>query len=67
MKCANCGKSEHSHMSGKCQIDLHVDINADTIERFKATGHPKLLGIILKIKENKQNIFKDVEITRISS
>ena len=48
MKCLNCGKPEYAHLRGLCPaLDVHVVIDADTLERVRATKHPRLLGAVL--------------------
>jgi len=49
--CWNCGKTHEKHgYEGRCLIDLHVSIDAETVKRVTTSGHPKLLRAVLSGK-----------------
>lgn len=46
--CANCGKSRRQHLGSAllCPGRLEISADADTIERFVRTGHPRSVGVL---------------------
>ena len=47
-KCRNCGRDYSLHVHSKCpKLDLHVVIDADSLERMRRTGHPWLLANLI--------------------
>lgn len=51
MKCVNCGKPEHMHVQGMCQMSTTISISAEALERVIRTKHPRLLALVLADQE----------------
>lgn len=64
MKCIKCGRPESLHVSGLCPMGLHVVIDADTLKRARATGHPRSLKRLLD--KQPSEVFSGVDILKIS-
>lgn len=65
-RCAKCGHKRFAHSpGGACPTGLTVTLTVDTIERFKSTGHPRLIGMVLGAPDAKRKAFAGIEITAL--
>ena len=47
-RCGNCHRLRRLHVGDRCpSLGLHVSLDADSVQRAVATGHPKLLRAVI--------------------
>lgn len=63
--CPSCLRSMISHSLGRCPgPGLHVTLDSLTVERARATGHPKLVRAVICVPPEERSALKGVSITR---
>ena len=46
--CQSCFRPRHAHVFDRCpKLGLHVVLDAESVQRARETGHPKLLAKVL--------------------
>ena len=47
-RCGNCHRLRRLHVGDRCpSLGLHVSLDADSVQRAVATGHPRLLRAVI--------------------